>query len=454
VSDNRARLELRWIKAQTARPPNLTRPIAVGQPERQHIPNSDLISLAAALGVGLLIGAERERRKQEKRSPSVAGIRTFAVASAVGAVSFMLGGAMLLAVATAAVAALAVLGGWRSRQDDPNDAGVTTEVALVLTVLLGALAIRAPTLAAGAGVTVAILLAARTPIHRFVDSVLSEAEVRDGLIFAGASLVVLPLLPDRAMGPFAALNPHSIWIVVLLVLGIGAAGHVAVRWLGARFGLPVAGLATGFVSSIAAIGAMGARARKDPQVLAAAVAGAVLSTVATIVQLAIVIGVTNMPTLQALAAPLACAGLAAVAYGAAFTLRAIRQPVADEPPTGKAFSLTTALAFAATLSVILLASAALRQRFGETGSIAAAALAGLVDTHAAAISLAAQVASGQMPARDAVVPVLASLTTNAATKLVFAATSGGRAFALRVAPGIALVVVAAWAGAYALRLVS
>jgi uncharacterized membrane protein (DUF4010 family) len=444
---------LRGIKAQTDRRPILAGP-QLGQPETHPIPSSDLIALAAALGVGLLIGAERERRRREKPAPGSAGIRTFTVASLAGAVAFMLGGAMLLAVATAAVAAFAAAQAWRSRPDHPQGPGLTTAVALVLTVLLGALAVRAPALAAGAGVTVAILLAARTPLHRFVDSVLSEAEVRDALIFAGATLVVLPLLPDRAMGPFAALNPHSIWIVVLLVLGIGAAGHVAVRGLGARFGLPVAGLAAGFISSIAAIGAMGARALKDPQVLAAAVAGAVLSTVATIVQLALVIGVTDMPTLEALAAPLACAGLAAVAYGAAFTLSALRQPVAQEPPAGQAFSLTAALTFAATLSVILLASAALRQGFGETGSIAAAAVAGLVDTHAAAISLAAQVASGHMPAADAVVPVLASLTTNALTKLVFAATSGGRAFARRVAPGIVLVVMAAWAGAFAPRLLS
>jgi uncharacterized membrane protein (DUF4010 family) len=453
VSDSWPRLELRWIKAQTGGRLTLGGPSRSAS-RRLGISRIDLISLAVALGVGLLIGAERERRKQEKRSRSAAGIRTFAVASMAGAVSFVLGGAMLLGVTTAAVAGFAALQGWLGRRDDPDDPGVTTEVALVLTVLLGALAEREPSLAAGLGVAVAILLAARTPLHRFVDSVLSQAEVRDALIFAGATLVVLPLLPDRAMGPFSALNPHSIWVVVVLVLGIGAAGHVAVRWLGARFGLPIAGLAAGFVSSIAAIGAMGARALKDPAVLPAAVAGAVLSSVATIVQLAIVIGATNMPTLRALAAPLICAGLAAAAYGAAFTLKALRQPVAQEPTAGQAFSLSAAVIFAVTLSVILLASAALRQWFGQAGSIAAAAVAGLVDTHAAAISLASLVASGRMSAADAVIPILTSVTANALTKLVFASTTGGRAFALRVAPGIVLVVMAAWAGALALRLLA
>ena len=79
------------------------------------------------------------------------------------------------------------------------------------------------------------------------------------MIFAAAMLIVLPLLPDQAMGPFSALNPHSIWIIVILVMAIGAFGHIAVRLLGAHFGLPVAELASGFISSTATIGVMGAK---------------------------------------------------------------------------------------------------------------------------------------------------------------------------------------------------
>jgi uncharacterized membrane protein (DUF4010 family) len=102
-------------------------------------------------------------------------------------------------------------------------------------------------LAAGIAVAVTFLLSARSALHRF-RSVLSEDEVRDALIFAAATLIVLPLLPDQAMGPFSALNTHSIWIIVILVMAIGAFGHIAVRLFGAHFGLPVAGLASGFKS--------------------------------------------------------------------------------------------------------------------------------------------------------------------------------------------------------------
>jgi uncharacterized membrane protein (DUF4010 family) len=394
----------------------------------------------------LLIGGERERRKRQKRAPVSAGLRTFAVAALVGALSYGLGGAVTLAVATAAVGLLAAVAGREISDEDP---GITTEVALLFTVLLGGLADAQPMLAAGVGVTVAILLAARSPLHRFVGEALTEDEVRDALVFAAATLVVLPLAPNRAMGPFGALNPHAIWIVVILVLTIGGVGHAAMRLAGARLGLPIAGLASGFVSSIATIGAMGARAAKAPAILPAAVAAAVLSTVATLIEMAAVIAATSVPTLRALAGPLLGAGLAAVAYGAAFTLRALRQPLASDPAPGHAFSLKSALLFAGTLSVVLAASAALRAAFGEAGSIAAAALAGLVDAHAAAVSIASLVATGRMAAPDAVAPILAGLTTNTVTKLILAASSGGRAFAVRVIPGLILVVAAAWGAALA-----
>ena len=248
-----------------------------------------------ALGIGLLIGAERERRKGEGPSRSPAGIRTFAVASLAGAVSFIAGGEVLFAVATAGVIVLTTVAYWRGHEDDP---GLTTEIALIVTALLGGLSMQQPALAGGLAVTVAVLLAARTPLHSFVRTVLTEDELKDALIFAGSTLVVLPLVPDRPMGPYGALNPHSIWILVILVMAISAAGYITVRTFGARFGLPIAGLASGFISSTATIGAMGARVAKAPDVLAAGVAGAVLSTIATIVQMALVLAATSMTTLR------------------------------------------------------------------------------------------------------------------------------------------------------------
>jgi len=402
-----------------------------------------ILNLAVALGIGLLIGAERERRKGEGPSRSPAGIRTFSITSLVGAISFIVGGEVLLAIATAGVTLLTAAAYWRGHEDDP---GLTTETALILTALLGGLSMQQPALAGGLAVTVAVLLAARSSLHRFVRSVLTEDELKDGLIFASATLIVLPLAPDRPMGLYGALNPHSIWILVILIMAISAAGYIAVRIVGARFGLPIAGLASGFISSTATIGAMGARAAKTKVILSSAVAGAVLSTVATIVQLALVLAATSTTTLRSLSLPLVSAGSAAVVYGTVFTVRALQMKTEDETQTGRAFSLSTALVFALTLSCILVASAALREWFGERGIILAAAIAGFVDTHSAAISVASLVASGKMSAGAAIFPILAGFSTNTISKIFLAGTSGGRSFALRVIPGLIIVALAAWAG--------
>jgi uncharacterized membrane protein (DUF4010 family) len=404
-----------------------------------------ILKLAVALGIGLLIGAERERRKGTGPSRSPAGIRTFAVTSLAGAVSFLVGGQMLFAIATAGVIVLTAVAYWRGHEDDP---GLTTEIALTATVLLGGLAMQRPALAGGIGVVVAVLLAAKSRLHQFVGNILTEAELQDALIFAAATLVVLPLVPDRPLGPYGALNPHSIWIIVILIMAISAVGYVAVRMMGARFGLPIAGLASGFISSTATIAAMGARAAKAKEVIAAAASGAVLSTIATIIQMALVLAITSMATLLSLAVPLICASMAATVYGTAFTVLALRQRTDTELQGGRAFSLWTAFVFALTLSIILVACAALQDQFGENGIIFAATIAGFADTHSAAVSVASLVASGKITGSDALLPILAGLSTNTISKIVLATTSGGLSFALRVVPGLILVAFAAWTGAF------
>lgn len=405
-----------------------------------------LVDLAVALGVGLLVGAERERRNRERGAPAAAGIRTFAIAALASVVSCLVGGAMLLAVTTAAAGLLAAVGYWFTR--DPDDPGLTTEFALVLTVLIGGLTVRGPALAAGLGAALALLLASRTPLHHFVRQVLTRQEVDDGLLLAAATLIVLPLLPDRLLVPFGVINPRTVWTLVLLVLAVEAAGHAAVRAFGSRFGLPLAALAAGFVSSSATIGAMGARAKNTPTLLASASAAAVLSTVATVIQMGVVIGATSMETLRAMTPALIGAGVTASLYGAIFTLQALRVPAEAELAPGRAFSLASAAIFALVLTTVLVVAAALRNLFGEAGVIAAAVAAGFADAHAAAISVAALAANGAIRPSDAVVPILTGFSANTASKLVFALSSGDRRFAARVIPGLLLVAAGAWIGAF------
>lgn len=405
---------------------------------------SVLMPFMVALGIGLLIGLERERRKGEGPARSASGIRTFAVASLLGAVSVRIGGDVLLAIAAAGVIGLTAVSYDRNRDDDP---GLTTEIALVLTLALGGLAMREAGLAAALSVVVAILLAARAPLHRFVRDVLTEVELRDALILAAATLIVWPLLPDRYLGPLSAINPSKIWTIVILLMAIGAGGHIAVRALGARFGLPVSGFASGFASSAATIGAMGARAKANPDLTRPAAAGAVLSNVATAIQLAILLEIVSPATLAVLWLPLLSAGLAAAAYGGVLTLKGVSRdaPVADR--SDAAFSVSTTLFLATILSAALAGAAALRAWLGQSGVMIAAGVAGIADVHAAALAAGSQVATGNLSAGQGEWAVLLGFTANIITKIIVAATSGTREFAVQVVPGILFFTLAAWVSA-------
>ncbi len=193
--------------------------------------------LLVALGIGLLIGLERERRKGHGPDREAAGVRTFALVALLGGLCAAFGGVAVLAVCAAFIAVAGLAAYTIRRNDDP---GLTTQVALMTTFLLGALTSRDAALAAALAVIVAVLLVARTLLHRFVRDSLSEQEVHDGLIFATAALVVLPFVPNDELGPYGVFNPFVIWRLVVIVMAIGAVGYAGIRLFGARLGLAVA----------------------------------------------------------------------------------------------------------------------------------------------------------------------------------------------------------------------
>jgi uncharacterized membrane protein (DUF4010 family) len=401
------------------------------------------LALGVSFGIGTLLGVERERRKGEGADRSAAGIRTFALVGLLGGVTWHLGGVVTAAVALGFVGLAAVVGYVRSRDADP---GLTTEVALVVDFALGALAQRETALAAGLGVSTAIVLAGREQIHRVVRDTLSERELHDGLLFAACALIVLPLLPDRGFGPHGSLNPAVIWRLVVIVMAIQAAGYVALRAIGPRYGLLVVGLLSGFVSSTATIGLMGARAKREPRLRRGATAAAVISSVATIILLAIVVGAASLAALRDLAIPLLLAGLAAVGYAVPLALRATRIDDDDAFDRGRAFNLRVALVLALTVSIVMFVSSILTYALGRAGLVLGIAAGGLADSQSAAISAATLASAGKVSTEVASVAILAALTTNTFSKAVMAAVLGDRRFAAHVCPGLALILAGAWVG--------
>ncbi|WP_293660236.1 DUF4010 domain-containing protein [Rhodoferax sp. OV413] len=408
------------------------------------------VALCVALGIGLLVGAERERRKDSSPDRGSAGIRTFAIVSLLGAVGMLVGGVAVLALVVF-ITGLAAMAAYVSNHRE--DKGITTEMALVLNGLLGGLAVVDALLAAEVGVLLALLLFARKAIHHFVRALLTEQDLQDALVFAGIALIVLPLAPDAFMGPLNALNPRHLVLLVVVMLAISACGYVGSRWLGPRYGLPLAGFSSGFVSSVATTYSMGQRGQVNGVVSGPAVAGAALSSIATFVQMSVLIGLVAPQLLRLMALPLLLGGAAALSYGlwclygsdSGSSTPATAHPE-GAPDVGRAFDLQSAVAFAGVLTLVMMVSAGLNAWLGERGVALAAMVAGLADAHATAASTASLIAAGEIKAQQAVLPILLGLSANTLTKAVVAYQAGGVAYLCRMAPGLALMMVAVWAG--------
>ncbi len=399
------------------------------------------LGFAAALGGGLLIGIERERRKGFGTQRAFAGVRTFTLASLLGAAVAYLGQPLLTFAGGLLVIALAAIEQWRVRARDP---GVTTELALFLTYLLGLIALHKPVISAGGAIVVAGLLASRRALHNFSVEILTESELRDGLLFAACALIVLPLLPDAPTGWLAGGSPRRIFALVVTFMGLQSAGHIALRMAGPRLGLSLSGLVSGFISSTGTIASLGSRARADRQLLSACVSGAFFSTIATVVLLAIVVAAVHAPALTTLA-PSLIAALVTVLAAAGLSLWLQPRTTVSDPAAGRPFNLLQAVGFAAILAGVTAGMGVINRYYGQIGASVAAGIAGIFDVHAAAASALALAAKGTLDSRSVVLPVLIAISTNTGSKVVAAFVVGGMRYGTEVAAGLICTAAAAWA---------
>jgi len=392
---------------------------------------------AAALGIGFLIGLERERRKGEGPDRRAAGIRSFALVAVSGAAAKLLSEPGLVAVGGALVGLLAAISHFKSRSGDP---GLTTELALFVIYLLGVLVAIEPLLGTACGVALAVLLNARTRLHRSATQVLTEQELHDGLLLCAAALIVLRLIPNRPLAWLDEINPRPLAAIVVLILTLQAGSHAAVRWLGLRVGLMAAGCLAGFASSTPRSPRWAVRYANSPNAPGCWPPSTAWSTSATWILAMVMAGALSIDAAVALA-PVAIAGPGCtLAASATLMARVPVDPVKDrESPLGqrKAIRIHEAMALASMLFVITLAVSYAQRQFGQAGLMLSVAVAGLADAHSPVASLAALFADGRLPRGDLILGVLLAITANSGTRVVVALAAGGLANGLRVGAALA-----------------
>ncbi|MGK9065050.1 MgtC/SapB family protein [Stutzerimonas chloritidismutans] len=393
-----------------------------------------LLDLATALGVGLLIGTERSWSSRESRDEELAGLRTFGLAGLFGGLAVLAAGAFgeWAWIALFLALALLVVAGYLVESRYSADHGMTTEVALLLTFLLGSLAMtESRLLAAAVAIVVALLLSLKARLHGALNR-LNENELSGALKLLFISVVLLPALPDQGYGPWQAFNPYTTWWMVVLIAGIGFAAYVAIRLLGTRHGLMVTALLGGIVSSTAMTITL---ARLDADRLRPALAAGLLATSALMFpRVLLEVGVINPALLPQLLAPMATAG-AIYALGALFHyLRAAQQPESPaEPPLKNPFELGPALRFAGLLVLILLLVEGAQHWLGDAGVYLVSLLSGLTDVDAITLSLSNS-ARADLSEGVAVRGIFLAALSNSLVKAGLVLFIGGPALAVRTLP--------------------
>ena len=402
--------------------------------------HTSTVGLLTALSIGLLIGTVRE--KLHKPGPMKAGVRTHGIVALMGAITFGMGPSIFIA-ALLIVGLMSAVGYQQSAQ---KDLGMTGEFTLLLNVSVSGLAMHEPALAAAIGVVVAGLLFVKKPLRRFSQEILTEQELKDALMLCAAALVALPLLPMEAIDPWNALKPYVMWKIVVLIMGVGMLGHIAMRFAGVTWGLPLAGFFSGFISSTAAVAEFGRKTKLNPELATLASAGALLATLSSLLLFVLVLGALSPELVVSLAWPFAAAGLV-LAVVAIYLIRGANKEYRFELPcTDGAFQISHALTIAALISAVSLCSAWLRTVFGDSGTLATAVVVGLVEIQAAAVGIAQLSPANTEPSAMARWSVVGVLAASICSKVVLAYLSGGRAYGTKISTGLMLYLVAAVTG--------
>ncbi len=395
------------------------------------IPTLELFQrLGIAVGLGLLVGLERERSS----AGAAAGMRTFPLITALGTVTAVLGlvfgGWIVAAGLLSIVAVLGVAHLLKIRQPDPT-LGTTTDVAMLLMYAVGALLVVAPVsvpVAVGGGV--AILLQFKPELHAFAKR-LGEGDLRAIMQFVLITCIILPVLPNETYGPLGVFNPFETWLMVVLIVGMSLGGYIVYKFLGRNAGILLGGLLGGSISSTATTVSYSRQARGDASAVRTAAIVIMIASTVVYVRVLIEIAVVTVAAPEFFynaAAPVGILMGLTLLPALALWLRARRDP-APMPKQENPTQMKSAVVFGLMYALVLFALAAAERYVGQQGLFAVAALSGLTDMDAitlstARMSLGESEAAKQVAANGWRLVVIASLA-NLAFKSALAGSLGG-----------------------------
>lgn len=397
-----------------------------------------LQSFGTALGLGLLVGLQREWVQNR-----VAGIRTFALLSLFGALCGLLGlvyGGWVIAAALIAFVSVVIIGHLAEMKNQEPDSGLTTEMAMLVMFATGIITIHGHRLIAVviAG-SVMVLLQSKKPLHAMVRRI-GEDDLREIARLVLLGLVILPALPNREMGYLDVLNPFAIWLMVVLIVGISLAAYLAGKFLSGTKGTALTGILGGLISSTATTASLARRSRDHGACGISLAAITLIASAIVFVRVIVEVAIAAPAHLQKMLPPLMTMmfwfGLvAAIVHRIS---EKSGKHVADESPPSE---LKSAVIFGLLYAVVLLVVAAAREHFGDSGLYIAAAISGLTDMDAITLSTSRLVSTASLDTSTAWRMIIVGGMANMLFKAGLVLVLGARAFIKPVLLGMGVALL-------------
>jgi uncharacterized membrane protein (DUF4010 family) len=400
-------------------------------------------NLGIALGLGLLVGLQRERSESK-----MAGIRTFPLVTMTGVLTAYLAqywnSGWIVAAGTLSIALLALASNLlRVKNDSPEEkvGGQTTEVAAILMFLLGVyVVIGNHTLAIAIGATVALLLYLKPTLSGFV-SRLGAKDTRAIMQFATLSLIILPVLPNETYGPYAVLNPREVWTMVVLIVGLSLSAYFIYKWTSEQLGTIAGGILGGLISSTATTVPYAKRTAGKQNVGRLAALVILIASTVSFIRILIEIGVVIPGELGRIAPPIFVVLCFMIALCIGFFFFAQHKEQDELPEPENPAQLKSALIFGALYAIIIFAVAVAKDWLGNSGLYAVAVISGLTDVDAITLSLSNTIKGGGLAASQGWKLILVAALSNMVFKAGLAVGLGSRKLAKYVI-GLTLVTLA------------
>ncbi len=416
------------------------------------------VRFGVALLIGFLIGLQRERSYEDSHKPAAkkfAGVRTFSLFGLAGCAAAF--AAELLGSEWAYVSIILVLGAIIAIAymftSFRGDAGMTTEVAAVLTILMGGLAYWDQLeLAVALAVATTVLLSLKLELRGFA-SRLSQEDMVATLKFAVITAIILPVLPNQPISdqpPFDVLNPYKVWLMVVLISGISFLGYVLFKIVGSRRGLVLTGFLGGLASSTATTLSFSERSRRDQLVGAPFALAIMIAWSVMFIRILIEVGVVNRALVPVIAAPVIAALLATALY-VAILYFASKRDGGEDMQLSNPFQLKTAITFGLLYGLVLVVARAAQIYLGDVGIYASSVLAGLVDVNAISLSMAELSRGGTVAEVVAARAIVLAAMANTVVKGGIVLATGSLPLKRAMWPGFLLILVVGTAAAFMLQ---